>query len=125
MQVKQISDNEIHLLIKYIKSILWRVVKCLSYIEEARCLKVKQSTELCQQKCEILSILFCVKVGSLWCVRTGCPAHPASYPMRYLALRLLCSTARAMKLDHSPYSTEVENAHSHTSVPPIFSQRDA
>ena len=38
--VKQISDNEIYLLIKYIKSVLWRVVKCLSYIEEARCLKV-------------------------------------------------------------------------------------
>jgi len=28
-------------LIKYIKSVLWRVSKCLSYIEEARCLKVK------------------------------------------------------------------------------------
>ena len=40
MQVKQISDNEIYLLIKYIKSVLWRVAKCLSYIEEARCLKV-------------------------------------------------------------------------------------
>ena len=38
--VKQISDNEIYLLIKYIKSILWRVAKCLSYIEEAQCLKV-------------------------------------------------------------------------------------
>jgi len=30
------------LLIKYIKSVLWRVAKRLSYIEEARCLKVKQ-----------------------------------------------------------------------------------
>jgi hypothetical protein len=39
--VKQISDNEIYLLIKYIKSVLWRVAKCLSYIEEARCPKVK------------------------------------------------------------------------------------
>ena len=39
--VKQISDNEIYLLIKYIKSVLWSVAKCLSYIEEARCLKVK------------------------------------------------------------------------------------
>ena len=39
--VKQISDNEIYLLIKYIKSVLWRVAKRLSYIEEARCLKVK------------------------------------------------------------------------------------
>ena len=38
--VKQISDNEICLLIKYIKSFLWRLAKCLSYIEEARCLKV-------------------------------------------------------------------------------------
>jgi len=35
------SDNEIYLLIKYIKSVLWRVTKRLSYIEEARCLKVK------------------------------------------------------------------------------------
>ena len=39
--MKQISDNEIYLLIKYIKSVLWRVAKRLSYIEEARCLKVK------------------------------------------------------------------------------------
>ena len=38
--VKQISDNEIYLLIKYIKSVLWRVAKRLSFIEEARCLKV-------------------------------------------------------------------------------------
>ena len=28
--VKQISDNEIYLLIKYIKSVLWRVAICLS-----------------------------------------------------------------------------------------------
>ena len=28
--VKQISDNEIYLLIKYIKSVFWRVVKRLS-----------------------------------------------------------------------------------------------
>ena len=39
---KQISYNEIYLLIKYIKSVLWRVAKCLSYIEEARCLKVNK-----------------------------------------------------------------------------------
>jgi len=30
------------LLIKYIKSVLWRVVKRLSYVEDARCLKVKR-----------------------------------------------------------------------------------
>ena len=40
MHDQAISDNEIYLLIKYIKSVLWRVAKCLSYIEEARCLKV-------------------------------------------------------------------------------------
>ena len=28
------------MLIKYIKSVLWRVAKRLSYIEDARCLKV-------------------------------------------------------------------------------------
>jgi len=39
--VKQISDNEIYLLIKYIRSVLWRVVKRVSYKEDARCLKVK------------------------------------------------------------------------------------
>jgi len=38
--VKQISDNEVYLLIKYIKSVLWRVAKRLSYIRDARCLKV-------------------------------------------------------------------------------------
>jgi len=30
------------LLIKYIKSLLWRVAKRLSYIEDARCLKVNK-----------------------------------------------------------------------------------
>jgi len=39
--VKQISDNEISVLIKYIKSVLWRVAKRLSYTEDARWLKVK------------------------------------------------------------------------------------
>jgi hypothetical protein len=39
--VKQTSDNERYLLIKYIKSVLWRVAKRLSYIEDARYLKVK------------------------------------------------------------------------------------
>jgi len=40
--VKQISDNEIYLFIKYINSVLWRVAKRLSYIEDAQCLKVNQ-----------------------------------------------------------------------------------
>jgi len=32
------------LLIKYIKSVLWRVAKRLSYMEDPRCLKVKSAT---------------------------------------------------------------------------------
>jgi len=43
MHGQAISDNEIYLFIKYIKSVLWRVAKRLSYIEDARCLKVKLS----------------------------------------------------------------------------------
>ena len=31
------------MLIKYIKGVLWRVAKCLSYIEDTRCLKVKRT----------------------------------------------------------------------------------
>ena len=39
--IKQISDNEIYLFIKYIKSVLWIVAKRLSYIKDAPCLEVK------------------------------------------------------------------------------------
>ena len=39
--VKQILNNEIYLLIKCIKTVVWRVAKRLSYKEETRCLKVK------------------------------------------------------------------------------------
>ena len=41
--VKQISDNEIYLLIKYIKSVLWRVAKRLSYTEDGWCIKVNDT----------------------------------------------------------------------------------
>ena len=64
MHVKQISDNEIYLLIKYIKSVLWKVAKCLSYIEEARCLKVNpgnppEATEdVMRRKTYVLAWLF-------------------------------------------------------------------
>ena len=54
MHGQQISDNEIYLLIKFIKSVLWRVAKCLSYIEEARCLKVKG--EMRERLCMMLLI---------------------------------------------------------------------
>ena len=38
--VKQISDNEVYLLIKCTQSVLWRVAKRLSYMEDTRCLKL-------------------------------------------------------------------------------------
>ena len=38
--VKQISDNEMYLLIKYIRSVLWREAKRLSCTEDAWCPKV-------------------------------------------------------------------------------------
>ena len=43
-----------YLLIKYIKSVLWRVAKCLSYIEEARCLKVNTVVNLSQRKVSVM-----------------------------------------------------------------------
>ena len=42
--VKQISDNEIYLLIKYIKSVVWREAKRQSYTEDAQSLKVKRTS---------------------------------------------------------------------------------
>ena len=56
--VKQISDNAIYLLIKYIKSVLWRVAKRLSYIEDARCLKVKER-EFCINFSGLPTFRFC------------------------------------------------------------------
>jgi len=58
--VKQISDNEIFLLIKYTKSVLWRVVKRLSYIEDARCLKVK--IQLPQMKSRVCLSVCCTNI---------------------------------------------------------------
>ena len=59
--VKQISDNEIYLLIKYTKNLLWRAAKRLSYIEDAWCLKVKHGINIqSQQKT--------TKWGALWYV---------------------------------------------------------
>ena len=59
MQVKQISDNETYLLIKYIKGVLWKVAKCLSYIEEARCLKVnKEQATKAQRGSRVIALLF-------------------------------------------------------------------
>ena len=45
--VMQISENEIYLLITYIKSVLCRVGKGLFYIQDARCLSLRAQLSLC------------------------------------------------------------------------------
>ena len=79
--VKQISDNEIYLLIKYIKSVLWKVAECLSYRQDARCLKVKPTcmpvpSVLCKQgstlvlKCTYVVVTRSSSFIKLWSVIT-------------------------------------------------------
>jgi len=53
------------LLIKYIKSVLWRVAKRLSHIQDARCLKVKpQERAFKQFKSPVLNVLSLYQMGS-------------------------------------------------------------
>ena len=47
--------NEIYLLIKYIKSVLWRVEERLSYTEDAWCLKVNMNHSVSKQQEYLLS----------------------------------------------------------------------
>ena len=61
--VKQISENEIYLLIKYLKSILLRVAKRLSYIEDAWCLKVKYVVFTLYKR--TMTILYTVTLSSI------------------------------------------------------------
>ena len=68
--VKQISDNEIYLLINYIKIVLWRVAKRLSYIEDAQCLKVKLFVLHC---CHVTRItLLCQLFNMFWHCHWSC-----------------------------------------------------
>ena len=58
MQVNQISDNEIYLLIKYIKSVLWRVAKRLSLYTGRTVLKFKPRERAFKQfKSPVLNVL--------------------------------------------------------------------
>ena len=64
--VKQISDNEIHLLIKYIKSVLWRAAKRLSCIQDARCLKVNSYVVSEERRVFNMSINIYVSAHKTW-----------------------------------------------------------
>ena len=65
--VTQISENEIYILIKYIKSVLWRVVKRLLYIEDARCRKVKEQMVSKNGRNYIFNLRFLSFKKFLWC----------------------------------------------------------
>ena len=69
--VKKIWDNEIYLLIKCIKSVLWRAVKRLSYIEDALCLKVNRITcTIIQYDIRIFRLsLACQFVFNSWSIK--------------------------------------------------------
>ena len=63
-------DNEIYLLIKYIKNVLWRVAKPLSYIEDARCLKLNLFRTSCKhKKLQIFTTMF-HKIAIVFLFRT-------------------------------------------------------
>ena len=66
--VKQIWDNEMRLLIKYIKSVLWRATKRLSYVQDARCLKVNHEEWGSKLLCNVDNVL---------------PVNMASHPGRF------------------------------------------
>ena len=63
--IKKISDNEIYLLIKYIKSILWRVAKRLSLYTGRTVPKVKPREHAFKQfKSPVLNVLTMKTVGT-------------------------------------------------------------
>ena len=95
--VKQISDNEIYLLIKYIKSVLWRVAKRLSYIEDARYLKVNTSVVVISSVKFVLAQVASDLFGDpyTFCFllvhvpHTNTSVHPTQFRIRYSAVIIL------------------------------------
>ena len=86
---KQISDNEIYLLIKYIKSVLWRVAKRLSYIEDARCLKLKRKSQHLLWNLRPLFFLFIFLTGhfrSFRRIAKNRRLEPLVFPSAYLSV---------------------------------------
>jgi len=63
-------------LIKYIKSVLWRVAKRLSYMEDARCLNVKLE----------YSVIYITKFVLFYSKREGRRSTYSKYFKKYLCL---------------------------------------
>ena len=85
--VKQISDNEIYLLFKYIKSVLWRVAKRLSYIEDARRLKFKLLAIWYYHTTSGWSV--CVAAGTMVLILQQ------AFPKQWLKLKYISSSCQA------------------------------
>jgi len=91
--VKQISDNEIYPLIKYIRSVLWRVAKCLSYIEEARCLKFNYAKHGACLRMVLLTDVY-RNLTSLWIKPRECAFKQFKSPVlnvlkRYTVIKII------------------------------------
>ena len=81
--VKKMSYNEIYLLIKYIKSVLWRVVKGLSYIKDARCLKVNYFVNNAWyiRRCFLKFAVKPFHLQAVWNTRVQCILLPQKFYM--------------------------------------------
>ena len=94
--VKQVSDNKIYLLIEYIKSVLWRVVTRLSYIQDARCLRLTFLHILCMVSPRPLSPTF-----SLSWFRVTSSLHPHNLVLKsytYKILKAMCNSWFCVRL---------------------------
>ena len=85
-----------YLLIKYIKSVFWRVAKCLSYIEEARCLKVNRPEVVTRKLC-FRSPVF-IKHFFLYC---GADSPSAGLAVQFLFILYMDETRIAIGLIQS------------------------
>jgi len=85
-------------LIKYIKRFLWRVAKCLSYVEEVRCLKVKLGPDYKYMRnlgvSSKLSCLFAPKMAAAECGKSLSGAIEPSWTA------ILCTCCKAPVLSY-------------------------
>ena len=129
--VKEMSDNETYLLIKYIKSVLCRVAKRLSCIEDAWCIKVKcvevvwnGAVLMCVMICRVLKIAYkaCSKKDRTFATNTlllilqhfkHCPLQRSALYWRYTVPKVSSTVGmlgkcflwwRAILLSHFPDS---------------------
>ena len=92
------SDNEIYLLIKYVKSVLWRVAKRLSYIGVARCLKVNVNE--ISSFCCVVNYIFSLLSQSLkWLIE----AETCSYVLLNVHVIKFCVRLCYTTIYENPY----------------------